>query len=30
MANPIEKKRMIMDALKNTVTQPEDIVKKIY
>ncbi len=28
MANPIEKKQMLLDALKRTFTQPEDIVKK--
>ncbi len=28
MANPIEKKQMLLDALKSTFTQPEDIVKK--
>jgi len=28
MADPIEKKQMLLDALKRTFTQPEDIVKK--
>lgn len=28
MANPIEKKQMLLDSLKRTFTQPEDIVKK--
>ena len=28
MTNPIEKKQMLLDSLKRTFTQPEDIVKK--
>ena len=28
MANPIEKKQMLLDALKKTLTQHEDIIKK--